>query len=505
MNDPVLWTLIAIQVSMGAFDTLYHHEGTERLAWRPSQRNELRLHGVRNLFYAALFICFGWFEPRGLFTFVLATILILEILITLWDFVEEDLTRKLPASERINHTLLALNYGAIIAFASPYLYTWSQMETGIVATSYGWWSVFATLSAVGVFVFGVRDLVAAVRCDRLVQPDAAELVSGLDGRKHVLITGGTGFIGTRLVEALVAGGHHVTVLTRKKSHAEGLACPIRVVTDFAQIHNDERYDVVINLAGEPIADGLWTKRKRHKIIGSRVDMTKQVVALIARLDRKPECLISGSAIGWYGMHTDEKLTEESGAKDCFVHQVCAKWETEAARATHHRTRVVTLRLGLVLGAEAGILARLLTPFEFGLGGPLGSGNQWMSWIALDDVVRLVAFVMANDEIYGPVNATAPHPVRNKEFTATLGRSLYRPALFRVPAALLTLLLGDLARETMLSSQRVLPEKLTKAGFRFRYPKIEQTLRVITGTMHTSGGTNTAPSTRLAKKSAFASS
>jgi len=454
MDNPVLWTLIGIQVFMGAFDTLYHHEGTERLAWRASQKNELRLHGVRNIFYALIFLCFGWFEPHGIFTIVLILILVVEVFITLWDFVEEDLTRKLPATERVNHTLLALNYGAILALAAPTLYNWATMETSIALTNYGWWSIFASVSAFGVFAFGVRDLLAAARSERLYTPDADHLVTELIECKRILITGGTGFIGTRLVEALVAGGHQVTVLTRNKSHAETLDAPLHLVTNLEQIPNDQYFDTIINLAGDPIANGLWSE--------------------------KPECWISGSAIGWYGLYGNENLTEASSANDCFVHEVCERWETEAQLASDLGIRLVTLRLGLVLGVEGGLLAKLLTPFEFGLGGPMGSGQHWMSWIALDDVVRMIAYVIAEEEITGPINATAPNPVKNETFTKALGKSLNRPSFLRVPAYPLKFILGDLARETMLGGQKVLPEKITKAGFRFLYSDITKTLKVITG-------------------------
>ncbi len=480
MDNPVLWTLIAVQVAMGAFDTLYHHEGTERLAWRASQKNELRLHGVRNIFYALIFICFGWFEPHGAFTIALALVLSVEVLITLWDFVEEDLTRKLPASERINHTLLALNYGAILALAAPHLHDWALRESAIVPTHYGWWSGFASLSALGVLMFGIRDLLAAARSDRLSRKDAERLVAGLTARKRVLITGGTGFIGARLVQALVAGRHKVTVLTRDKSHADALAAPICVVTDLDQVPDDERFDIVINLAGDPVANALWSPSKRAEIIKSRAGVTRKLVGLIARLDTKPECLVSGSAVGWYGLNDDDDLTEDAAPHDCFVHEVCAGWEQEAEAARQFGVRVITLRIGLVLGVEGGMLARLLTPFEFGLGGPLGRGKHWMSWIALDDVVRMIAFVIANRELTGPVNATAPNPVTNEVFTRALAASLNRLAVLRVPARLLELLLGDLAREALLGGQKVLPEKVLNAGFHFLHADVHSCLDAITG-------------------------
>jgi len=480
MHDPILWTLISIQVFMGAFDTLVHHEGTERLAWRASQKTELRLHGVRNLFYGFIFLCFGWLEPHGLYTIVLVTILAVEVLITLWDFVEEDLTRKLPATERINHTLLALNYGAILALAAPVLYTWAMMPSSIAPIQYGWWSVFATVSAMGVTIFGLRDLLAANRSEGLIASDAAPLIGALGGRKKLLITGATGFIGTRLVESLVANHHEVTVLTRKKESADHLAHPVRVMTGFDQIQNDDVFDVIINLAGASVAGAPWTAKRREMLIRSRVETTEKIAELIGRLETKPACLVNGSAVGWYGLHDDAELGEDADAKPCFTHELCEAWEAEANKEMAPGLRVVTMRIGLVLGVEGGMMAKLLTPFEFGLGGAFGNGQQWMPWIALDDIVRAIGFVITNEQLEGPVNMTAPNPERNEAFTKALGRALKRPTIFRVPAPVLTLLLGDLARETMLGGQKVMPRKLLQAGFVFQEPTLEPCLKRITG-------------------------
>ncbi|MEO1027112.1 MAG: TIGR01777 family oxidoreductase [Pseudomonadota bacterium] len=480
MNDPILWTLISIQVFMGAFDTLVHHEGSERLAWRPSQKTELRLHGVRNAFYALIFLAFAWTEPHGLFTIALAAILVIEVLITLWDFVEEDLTRKLPATERVNHTLLALNYGAILALAAPILWQWAQLPTAIAPANYGWWSIFATLSAIGVGVFSARDLLAANRSDRLLQGDAAELVEALPPRQRVLVTGGTGFIGQRLVQALVAAGHDVTVLTRNLRNAEDLAHPVRLITALDQIHASERFEAIINLAGDPVASGLWTARKRARILNSRVDMTKALDALIDRLETKPGCLINGSAIGWYGLRGDEELGEDAAPQPAFTHEICEAWENAANDIARHGVRVVTLRIGLVLGVSGGVLAKLLTPFEFGGGGQMGDGQQWMSWIEHDDMVRAIAYAMANSDLSGAINATAPNPARNVAFTKALAHALHRPAFPRFPAWALKAVLGDMARETMLSGQRVIPDKLLQHGFAFNHPDLAPMLRQILG-------------------------
>ncbi|MEL7525535.1 MAG: TIGR01777 family oxidoreductase [Pseudomonadota bacterium] len=488
MTDPLLWTLISIQIAMGLFDTLFHHELTERLPWRASQKLELRLHGVRNFFYGVIFISLAWTEPHGAIAAALTLLLVLEVMITLWDFVEEDLSRKLPWTERINHTLLTLNYGAILALLAPILWQWIRQPTALTPVSYGWWSVMASLAAVGVVVFAARDLLAAARSDRLSRGNPADLVSDLPSHRHFLVTGGTGFVGSRLVDALVSAGHYVTVLTRDPGKAGTLRQPVRAITSLDQIGTHERFDAMVNLAGDPIANGLWNAKKRARIIRSRVETTAALEALVARLDHKPECLISGSAIGWYGPHGDEVVTEKSDPAPAFTQEVCAQWEQAAAKIASQGVRVVRLRMGLVLGVDGGMLAQLLTPFEFGGGARLGDGRQWMSWIEQDDLIRVIAHAIADTTLSGPVNATAPCPVRNDTFTRALGKALRRPAILRIPAWVLTWVLGDMARETMLVSQRVIPKKLTGHGFEFRHSEIVPMLQKITGAKTGTSGT-----------------
>jgi uncharacterized protein (TIGR01777 family) len=435
MTSTLLWSLIILQMAMGAFDIAYHHELTERLAWRPTQRRELVLHGARNLLYAVLFAVFGWFEPHGAWAVAVMTILGIEIAITLADFVEEDASRKLPASERVTHTLLAINYGAILALLLPVLLGWAAQDTSLHSVSHGVLSAIATVAVIGVVGCGARDFHTAWRTRRL-QPAPDGLTLPLAGRQRLLVTGATGFVGRRMVEALTAAGHDVTVLTRDSRKVSVLRPPFRVVTSLNQIPGDASFSGIINLAGEPIADGLWTRVRRRRILRSRLRVTRDVVRLIARLDNRPEVLVSGSAIGWYGLWQDEDLTEFDGGKSCFTHRVCEAWERAAMRARSLGVRVVLLRTGLVLGTEGGLLSRLLTPFEFGLGGPIGSGAQWMSWIERDDLVRLIAHILATPALRGPVNATAPAPVRNAAFACALGRALNRPARLRAPAPLL---------------------------------------------------------------------
>ena len=480
MISEALWILIFMQIALGAVDTLVHHEGVARLAWRPTQKRELQLHGARNILYAVVFILLGFVAARGVAAGLLGLVLAVEVLVTLWDFVEEDRTRALPASERVLHTVMALNYGAILAMLAPLIASWSMQPTGVSFETRGVWSLLCAAAAVGVALFGLRDLAAARRCARIAESPAGPLACGLKARSRILVAGATGFVGTRLVSALVDAGHEVTALTRDAKKAAQLPAPLRVITDLTQIANDETFDAIVNLAGEPVSNGVWTAAKRARIIESRVSTNDAIVRLIKRLRFKPDCYIAASAVGWYGLRDDAPLTEREGPRPCFSHESCEAVETAARGAELFGVRVVRLRIGLVLAADGGLLARMLTPFEFGLGGPFGDGRQMMSWITRDDLVRLIVYGMRNSGLTGAVNATAPGAVSNRHFAASLGRALGRPAPFAIPAAPLAFLLGDFARELLLSGQNVRPEKALAAGFVFADPSLEQALRKIVG-------------------------
>ena len=314
----------------------------------------------------------------------------------------------------------------------------------------------------------------------MAETTAASLAQALDGPRHILVTGGTGFVGSRLVAALVGAGNEVTVLTRSRASADKLPGQVTIVTQLDQIAASARIDGIVNLAGEPLSDGLWTAAKRQRIIGSRVQVTQECIKLIARLEHKPAVLVSGSAIGWYGLRGDELLDEHGDARDCFSHDVCRAWENAAAGAG---VRTVLLRIGLVLDHSGGMLARMLTPFQFGLGGRFGNGRHWMSWIHRDDLVRLIVHAIATPALSGPLNGTAPEPVTNRDFTRALGQALHRPALIPVPRLPLHLLLGQFADELLFSGQRVVPAAAIASGFRFSYPQIGPAFKAIVRGKH----------------------
>lgn len=475
-----LFILITLQGLLGAFDTLYHHELTERLTWRPTACRELRIHALRNLFYGVIFFSLGWLEWRGLLAWAFAALLLLEVGLTLWDFVIEDRSRDLPASERITHTLLALTYGAILVFFLPVLAAWAGQATGFALVQHGPWSWVMSLFAAGVTFWALRDFLRARWLARDSGGPLPALPPGLPPRLSLLVTGGTGFIGRRLCQVLIAAGHRVTVLTRDKRKARLFSGRITLIDSLDDLDDRCRFDVIVNLAGEPVAEGRWSPARQREILASRLGTTEAVVRFIARARHKPGLLLSASAVGFYGTDPEARFDEDSAAKPAFTHEVCRDWEAAALAARRYGLRVCLLRFGIVLGSEGGALARMLLPFEFALGGPMGSGRQWMSWIHLDDAVGLLLHAMADVEISGPINVTAPSPARNRDFARALGRALRRPAVLPLPAFALRLALGRMAEEVLIAGQKVLPKKALESGYRFIYPDLDRALAGIVG-------------------------
>jgi len=290
----------------------------------------------------------------------------------------------------------------------------------------------------------------------------------------VLISGASGFVGSALVSFLEGVGHGVSRLVRRPT--EG---PDEVFWDPAEARLEpaalEGFDAVVHLAGENISAGRWTAARRQRILDSRVHGTRLLAERMALLEHPPAVWISASAIGFYGDRGDECLEEGSRGGKGFLAGVCRSWE-QATAAAPAAVRVVHLRTGLVLARDGGALARMLIPFRLGVGGILGSGEQYMSWITLDDLVAVVAFILAEDELSGPVNAVAPEPVTNHDFTAALGRALRRGTVLSAPAFALRLALGAMADELLLASSRALPRCLLDAGYVFRSPDLVSALR-----------------------------
>jgi hypothetical protein len=289
---------------------------------------------------------------------------------------------------------------------------------------------------------------------------------------HHLITGGSGFIGSALCRSLVADGHRVTVLTRDIERARGRVPPAVFLVDRLDFAED--IDAVVNLAGENLASGRWTAARKHEFLASRIGTTKRLLDWIDRQERPPAVLISGSAVGWYGPRGDEQLDEDADSGGDFSAHLCRDWEAEAIKAEALGVRVCRVRTGIVLGADGGALKKMLLPFRAGVGGRMGSGRQWMSWIAREDIVALIRWLVDHDSARGVYTGTAPAPVTNAEFARALGAALHRPAVLPTPAFALRLLFGEMA-DVLLTGQRVMPKRAIAEGFVFRYPQLPSAL------------------------------
>jgi uncharacterized protein (TIGR01777 family) len=295
---------------------------------------------------------------------------------------------------------------------------------------------------------------------------------------RLVVTGASGFIGTALCARLLEQGHYLTLLTRSSPPDRNSATKRWLHWTPGALREWKSaldgIDGVINLAGEPIAGKKWTHTQRRRIEKSRIDGTSSLVQAIAEAKQKPQFLINASAIGYYGPRGDEMITEESPPGEDFLSLLCRDWEQEANKAQEFGLRVCCLRTGIVLGSSGGALRKMAEPFKYYLGGQLGSGKQWMSWIHLEDHVRLIIEVVNHTQVSGPVNATAPNPVPNKEFCQTLAKVMHRPCWATAPAFMLRLALGEMA-DVLLTGQRVVPAAAEKLGFKFHYANLPEAL------------------------------
>lgn len=294
---------------------------------------------------------------------------------------------------------------------------------------------------------------------------------------NILITGGSGFIGKSLCAALVEAGHTPLVVSRSPEQTRRQLPDAVVVRSSVAKFAEDAPAAIVNLAGEPIAEGRWTDKKKRALLESRVSITRELVQLCATQASPPSVLVSASALGYYGDQGARDVTEQTTPNDEFSHRLCRAWEAEANKAEASGIRVAILRIGLVLDAGGGMLSKTAPLFKLGLGGKLGSGKQYMPWVHREDIIRMILFLIEREDLSGPFNGSAPNPVSNAEFSRELGRALNRPAVLPAPALALKLVFGEMSR-LLLTGAKMRPARLQEAGFEFRYPRLEQALQSI---------------------------
>ncbi len=292
---------------------------------------------------------------------------------------------------------------------------------------------------------------------------------------NILITGGTGFIGSTITKFFLQQNNYITILSRGRSK---VLKPVRVIESINQINANEKINIIINLAGSPI-NKKWNKTYKEILISSRVEVTKSLITLIKALKEKPDLLISASAIGYYGTQNNKYLDETSSYIDDFTHELCNLWELEAQKAQELGVRTCITRLGVVLGKNGGALEKILPLFKLGLGGNIGSGKQFFSWIHVDDVIGIFNFLISNKEQKGIYNLTSPSPTTNSQFTKALSRTLKRPDFFTVPSFLIKMVFGEMGDKLLLNGSAVYPKKLLDNGYEFKFKTIESAVKNLT--------------------------
>ena len=470
-----VFILLTVQVLAGAFDTFWHHELHARLPQRVAARRELVLHSAREAIYGVVFVALGWSEWHGALAWLLAALLLIEVVLTLADFLEEDRSRKLPPFERILHTLLAVMYGLFLATLAPHLLAWAAAPTGFAWAPHGAVSWGFTACGVGVLAWSMRNALAVRALAGGI--DAAPPARLRDDRilPAVLVTGATGFVGSALVEQLRRDGQRVIVLARDLVQARAsFGADVWVVDTLDAIPSETLVAAVVNLAGARVLGLPWTRARRRELLASRTGVTAAVVGLMRRLQQRPRVLVSASAVGFYGASPQdafEACDERSPARPGqFQSDLCAAIEHEARRAEALGVRVVRMRLGVVLGRGGGAYPMLALSSRLGLGAVLGSGRQAAPWIHRDDAVALIRFAIADAGLSGPVNAVAPQTPTQAEFARAMAASFGRRVRLRVPRAPMRRLLGEMA-ELLLEGQNVVPAAALAAGFRFGHPTL----------------------------------
>ena len=476
-----VFAILAVQALLGGFDNLWHHELHARLPQRASARRELALHAAREAIYGVVFLGLAWTQWHGALAYAMAALLLIEVGITLADFLEEDRSRKLPPFERVLHTVLAVTYGVFLAALAPHLAAWAAAPTGLAWTPHGAVSWVFSMCGAGVFAWSLRNALA-VRA--LVERPAQAQAGPCDDRIRpaTLVTGATGFVGSALVEQLRRDGQRVIVLARDLVQARAAFGPgVWVVDSLDAIPSETALDAVVNLAGARVLGQPWTVARRRVLLASRAGVTADVVGLMRRLQQRPRVLVSASAVGFYGAspaQSFELCDERSPARPGqFQSDLCAAIEHEARRAEALGVRVVRTRFGVVLGRGDGAYPMLALSARLGLGAVLGSGRQPAPWIHLHDAVALIRLAIADGNLAGPVNAVAPQTTTQAEFARALAASFGRRVRLRVPCVLLRAALGEMA-ELLLEGQNAVPAAALAAGFRFRHPTLAGALAAL---------------------------
>ncbi|MFL6680147.1 MAG: TIGR01777 family oxidoreductase [Burkholderiaceae bacterium] len=477
-----VFAILAAQALLGGFDNLWHHELHAKLPQRRSARRELALHAAREAIYGVVFLALAWTQWHGAFALLLGALLLVEVVITLADFLEEDRSRRLPPFERVLHTVLALTYGLFLAVLAPHLVDWARQPTGVVWTPHGVVSLAFSVCAAGVAAWSVRNALAVRALGRVVV-SASELPSCADRiRPAVLVTGATGFVGAALVEQLRRDGRRVIVLARDLLQARALfGADAWVIDRLDDIPSETAVDAIVNLAGARVLGHPWTHARRAVLQRSRTEVTAAVVGLMRRLQQPPRVLVSASAVGFYGATPggafdpcDERAPARPGQ---FQSDLCAAIEHEARRAEALGVRVVRMRFGVVLGRGDGAWPMLALSARLGFGAVLGSGRQPAPWIHLDDAVGLIRFALADAGLAGAVNAVAPGTPSQEAFARALAASFGRGVHLRVPHAVLRRALGEMA-ELLLEGQNAVPAAALAAGYRYRHPVLEEALSAL---------------------------
>lgn len=479
------YSLLLAQALLGAFDNLWHHELGARLPQRAAARLELALHAAREAIYGLLFIGLAWLEWRGLWALLPAGLLMAELFITCADFLEEDRTRTLPPLERVLHTVLAVNFGVLLGLLAPEFLHGLRSPAALVPVNHGLWSWFFTLAGIAVMLWSARNARAAMHW-YASRAHAGTALPPADrpasGATTVLVTGGTGFVGSALVRRLLEEGHRVIVLTRDLRQARRLfEHRVWVVDQLDDIPCETRIQSIVHLAGAPVLGFPWTAGRRRLLVESRTQTMERLLRLMRRLDEAPRVLVSASAVGYYGLPGAQCQLNEAAPPqpDRFQSVLCVAAEHEARRAEALGVRVVRVRLGIVLGHGGGAFPGLDFAARLGLGARIGNGRQPVPWVHLDDAIALMRFALAHEGLHGPVNGVAPEVVTQAKFAREMAAAHGRRSRLRVPAWLLERTLGEMS-ELLTQGQHAAPIVALRTGFRFTYPSLSAALRQLAG-------------------------